>query len=1307
VAGVGSTGIVTGVSPGTATITATVQGVSGQAVVSVIGPPQPIAPTNVQAMPVSSTQMLVTWDDNSDNETGFRILRSTVGSGSPGGGAASATEVAGQVGANETEFLDDGLTPGESYQYSVQACNGDACSDQSEPSDDGTTFEPVDITTTSLAAGIRGTPYTESLAAVGGDGSYLWSVPSGSLPTGVNLNAATGQLFGTPIAAGTSDFDVGVTSGDGQTDTQALSISVQDPLVITTSSLPAGSDGFAYSVRLEATGGDETFSWALNRAPEWLSVDPPTGALSGTAQTGEFEFEARVSSGGQRASRVYSVVVYDALTIVTESLPMGVAGHPYAADVEAAGGTGTYAWSLGSGPPWLSIGAGSGTLSGTAAEGEFTVEVDVLSGNQSVSRSYTLAVYPLLELLTASLPDGVEGEAYSETLEASGGDGTYEWELLGAPGWLSVDPASGVLSGVAAPGEFEFEATVRSGGQEVTRSLKLSAYAPLQIVTTTLPEGVKGVAYSETVVANGGDGTYAWALSSGSLPAGLTLSSAGVLGGTPATPGTSDFEVQVTSGAQSATQALSLTVADATLAVVTTELPVAAYNTAYTGTLLATGGDGTYTWTLHGGTSLPAGLTMDGGGTISGTPTSGGVTNFEVQVASNGQTATQALSITVTVPTPVITTESPLPGGLVGTAYSESLTATGGDDSYSWALHAGTSLPSGLNLSAGGQISGTPASGGETTFEVQLTSGGATATKTFTIGIGAVGTPNEPAGYLKITERAFDAFYEDGWNLETSSGAVLRTDETSAPRSPNNVLRVDYPSGMPGGISQIDTEKATNLYKNNYLSFYVKLSPNFQGHDSGTNKVIFNWIHEDPAVFLSFEGTDAAGLEPQVRLQNMPAGETRTALDPNVPGQENVKISRGEWHHWELVFLANQPGSSNGTVKYWLDGTLIGEYTDVQFSGATDGAIWERIEISPIWGGTGDVVADNMWIEIDHLYLSGSNVGGPPSVTTGFPMPAGTLSQAYSQQLTASGGDGSYSWSLASGSLPPGVSLSGAGVVSGTPTVAGTYDFTAQVTSNGQTDSKALRIFVGASGWSNEPAGYTTLTERPFNALVEDGWLSELTDGASIQTDATAPRSPSNILRSGYPAASPGGESHVDLEKITGGYTKNYLSFYIKFSDNFQGHTSSTNKLIFNWIHGNPATFLSAEGAGPSQLLPTVRLQNMPAAESREYLYPNVEPSDPELTRGIWHRWEVLYIANTCPDVGDPLPPCSADGVVRFWLNGILIGEYTDVTFSDTDVGRSEIWSVLELSPVWGGTGDTVDEFMWFDIDHLYLSASN
>jgi hypothetical protein len=345
-------------------------------------------------------------------------------------------------------------------------------------------------------------------------------------------------------------------------------------------------------------------------------------------------------------------------------------------------------------------------------------------------------------ITTASLPGGTVGTAYSQTLAATG-DPTIAWTVdSGAlPGGLTLSSA-GVISGTpTAASTFNFTVKATNGAGNDTKALSIVvAAAPVAptITTASLPGGTVGTAYSQTLAATG-DPTIAWTIDSGVLPGGLTLSSAGVISGTPTAAGTFNFTVKAANGAGNATKALSIVVttgggSPVAPTITTTTLPGGTTGTAYSQTLAATG-TAPITWTVDSGT-LPGGLSLSTAGVISGTPTAAGTFNFTVKAANSAGNATKALSVVIAAApvAPTITTTS-LPGGTVGAAYSQTLAATG-DATITWTVDSGT-LPGGLTLSTAGVISGTPTAAGTFNFTVKAANGVGNATKALSIVVAA------------------------------------------------------------------------------------------------------------------------------------------------------------------------------------------------------------------------------------------------------------------------------------------------------------------------------------------------------------------------------------------------------------------------------------------------------------------------------------------------------------------------------------------------------------------------------------------
>ena len=536
--------------------------------------------------------------------------------------------------------------------------------------------------------GSYNTPFLQAFTAGGGVGPYAYAVSAGSLPSDLTLDPATGVLSGTPLAAWNVSFsitatDTGTTgAGAPFTVTHNYSfVSAAPTVTVSPATIPNAVPTVAYSQQLTASGGVGPYAFQLRTGslPTGITLSG-TGLISGTTtEVGAHTFSIRAID-----AHGFDALPYPAYTLVvapptltltpaagTLTAPYGVA---YSQAFTAAGGSGSYTYTLGGTLP-NGLGFSGGTLSGTpTAPGSYPITVtatdSVLTGNGApfhVTQAYTLDVGASITLTPASLPAATAGVAYTQALSASGGASPYTFSVTAGslPSGL-VLASDGTLAGTpTASGNFSV--TVQASDANSvggSRSYTLVVgNATLDLTPTTLPNGSAGVAYAQTLGASGGVAPYRFAVTAGSLPLGLNLSSGGALGGTPTVAGTFAFTVTATDStagtAGSGSRAYSLTVAAPTITVDAT-LPAATVGQAYAAAATASGGVAPYTFAIAAG-SLPPGLAIDAGGHVTGTPTAPG--SYPVTLAAtdtNGFRGTVAVVLTVQAAPVIEATPVPL-----------------------------------------------------------------------------------------------------------------------------------------------------------------------------------------------------------------------------------------------------------------------------------------------------------------------------------------------------------------------------------------------------------------------------------------------------------------------------------------------------------------------------------------------------------------------------------------------------------------------------------------------------------------------
>jgi large repetitive protein len=303
-------------------------------------------------------------------------------------GLVTGTPTVGGSSSFWVEVRDHGCPP----------CDPFSCSGPSQRPFSISIVGKLTVTTASpLAPGTVGVPYSTKLTSDSG-APQTWSIVSGSLPPGLGL-AADGTISGTPTAATPAPASFAVKVNDGsRTDTKTLTLDVVAPLAVAATPPPTAEVGHELTpTTFTATGGRGPYAWSLVGAPAWLTIDPASGAISGTpTAAGSFSLQVSAKDAyGKTATTNLGVVVKARVTVKTARLPLTKVGKLFRVTLRTAGGVGPFTWKAsGKLPVGLRFNRKTGVLSGAARKaGKFRLRFAVTdSFGVSSAKSLVLTV---------------------------------------------------------------------------------------------------------------------------------------------------------------------------------------------------------------------------------------------------------------------------------------------------------------------------------------------------------------------------------------------------------------------------------------------------------------------------------------------------------------------------------------------------------------------------------------------------------------------------------------------------------------------------------------------------------------------------------------------------------------------------------------------------------------------------------------------------------------------------------------------------------------------------------------------------
>jgi hypothetical protein len=651
-----------------------------------------------------------------------------------------------------------------------------------------------------------------------------------------------------------------------------------------------------------------------------------------------------------------------------------------------------------------------------------------------------------LQITTTSVPDAQAGQPYAFQFTATGGYGTanYSWFLeVFSSGFPFALSTNGVLSGTPpALGIWSFQIVVRDNvtGQIARGNYTVTASSTggtgLQITTTSVPNASVGLNYSFQFEATGGF-SYSWGIASGNVPPGLTLSTSGLLSGIPQQSGSYVFVVQVydQQTQQITNKTFGMSVTSGVLRIIETTIPFGVVGQPYSVTLHGDGGAPPYTWLLESGSVN--GLNIDfNSGVLSGTPQSNG--NFTVGVIlrdAAGQSLTYRYSLFVAAPLSVVT--SSLPNGALNTNYVQ---------------------PSGLPVVL-------EAGGGQSPYRWQIISGGLPPGLTLDGNTGRItGTPTAEGRYnigVRVTDAGSRTASKD---LSILVGQGLQITTTTLPDGSVNVA---YNQTLAASGGQTPYSWAVS---SGALPGGLTLASN--GTLSGTPSASGNFTF---TVTVTDAQNSTAQRTYSMNIVNPLSITTTSAAD----GIRNVSYSQAF-------------GASGGTPAYtWSvssgslpPGLALNPSTALVSGIPTQtGRFQFTLQVRDTQGQT--ATAD---------FVIG--ISDPLSITT--TSLTGQFGTAFSGSVAAAGGFTPYTFSVASGALPGGLSLNAStGAITGTATASGTFPVTFRVTdARGQSATGAVNITINLP----TPPPLTLTLSSPTPAAAQQLGLT-LTLGSTFPAD--------------------------------------------------------------------------------------------------------------------------------------------------------------------------------------------------------------
>jgi large repetitive protein len=657
---------------------------------------------------------------------------------------SSTGNMPGGLTLNSNGTLTGTVTETGSFHFNVTATDANGCRSAIFNVTLNVNCPTISINVPDMSNITVGSSVDATFTATGSNGTVTFS--ASGLPSGMSLSA-TGRLTGTMNTTGTVSFTVTATDQFGCSSAAVqVNINVGCPTITVVvpnmSGITAGTD---FSFNFGATGATGNMTFTATGLPAGVTLSA-NGTLSGKIDsTGSFTFSVKAvdSNGCASASTTVTINVNINCTAINIQIPdmsHATAGRNINEKFSATGGSGEFTFSASGLPSGLTMDA-DGRLQGKiGASGEVTFTVTATDTKTGCASTVTVKINvacPNLKIIVPQMKTITAGGSIDETFKVTGNE-TVVFTATGLPAGLTLS-TDGRLSGtvnVSTDVQFTVTATGEFGCKE-SETVTIDVECPnLTVGPTTLPTVSQGSTINQQLtVSGGGSGSFNFEVVAGGtgLPAGVSLSSSGLLSGTVNGAGSFTFTVKVTDTVTgcSVQQTIMLQVGCATITISPTTLPDVIFGTNLNLSLSASGGTGTYTFSLVSG-ELPAGVTLNSNGTLTGTVTGVGRFFFTVKATdANGCSGQAEINLPVLCTAMTITGPTTV-SGTVGTSLNTSYSVSGATTATVNFSVEGT-LPQGVSFT-GGALVGIPL-----------------ATGTFTINLKATDANNCASAVLQVT----------------------------------------------------------------------------------------------------------------------------------------------------------------------------------------------------------------------------------------------------------------------------------------------------------------------------------------------------------------------------------------------------------------------------------------------------------------------------------------------------------------------------------------------------------------------------